>query len=146
VHTAILWQKRGLIWIHLSLSPSKVLTSCYEAVVVLIKTYSSMRTAETTQLLGQALFWVPDIWAPSPPEERWPPGRALTTRAGKGTILCPRSLGVCAGEHTNCRGNISSWTDPVSGHHLQPGGRSECQTSVHLPCKRRACLKRVPDH
>jgi hypothetical protein len=25
--------------------------------------------------------------------ERWPPGRALTARAGKGAILCPRSLG-----------------------------------------------------
>ena len=35
--TAVLWQKGPLMWIHLSSSPSKVLTSYYEAVVVLIK-------------------------------------------------------------------------------------------------------------
>jgi hypothetical protein len=29
------------------------------------------------------------------------------------------------------------------GLHLQPGGRAELQTSVHLPCKMSACLKRV---
>ena len=46
------------------------------------------RLAEATQLLGQALFWASD----SPPEERWLPGRALTTRAGEGTILCLGSL------------------------------------------------------
>jgi hypothetical protein len=33
--------------------------------------------AEVTQLLGQTLFLDPDIWAPSPPEERCPPVRAL---------------------------------------------------------------------
>jgi hypothetical protein len=31
----------------------------------------------------------------------------------------------------------------VSGTQLLPGGRFECQISGHLPCKRRACLKRV---
>ena len=36
-----------------------------------------------------------------------------------------------------------SGTGPVSGLHLLPGGKSECQISVHLPCKRRACLQRV---
>jgi hypothetical protein len=30
-----------------------------------------------------------------------------------------------------------------SGLHPQPGGRAEHQTSVHLPCQRRACLLRV---
>jgi hypothetical protein len=48
---------------------------------------------------------------------------------------------VCAGECADCRGNSSSGTGPVSGLHLQPGGRSKCQISVHLPCKRRACLR-----
>jgi hypothetical protein len=37
----------------------------------------------------------------------------------------------------------ASGTGPVSGLHLLPRGRSECQISVHLPCKRRACLQRV---
>jgi hypothetical protein len=32
---------------------------------------------------------------------------------------------VCTGEHSDCRGNTSSGTGPVSGLHLQPGGRSE---------------------
>ena len=45
-----------------------------------------------TQLLGQTLFLAPDIWEPSPPEERCQPGRALTTRAGERAILCPVSL------------------------------------------------------
>jgi hypothetical protein len=36
-----------------------------------------------------------------------------------------------------------SVTGPVSGLHLLPGGRSKCQMSVHLLCKRRDCLKRV---
>jgi hypothetical protein len=38
-------------------------------------------TAEATQLLGLALFWAADIRAPSLPEERWPPRRALTAGA-----------------------------------------------------------------
>jgi hypothetical protein len=29
------------------------------------------------------------------------------------------------------------------GLHLRPWGRSECQISVHLPCKRKAYLQRV---
>ena len=45
---------------------------------------------EATQLLGQTPFGATDIRAPSLPEERWPPGRALTARAGEGAILGPR--------------------------------------------------------
>jgi hypothetical protein len=52
----------------------------------------SEQTAEATQLLGQALFWAADIRALSLPEERWPPRRALTFRAGEGAIMSPRSL------------------------------------------------------
>ena len=61
-----------------------------------------MQTAEATQLLGQTeatqlleqtIFQAPDTWAPSPPEERCPPWRTLTTRAGERAILCPGSLG-----------------------------------------------------
>jgi hypothetical protein len=52
----------------------------------------SEQTAEETQLLGQNPIWAPDIQAPSLPDERWPPGRALTARAGKGAIFCPGSL------------------------------------------------------
>jgi hypothetical protein len=50
---------------------------------------------------------------------------------------------VCTGESVDCRGNTSSGAGPVSGLHLQPGGMSERQTSVYLPCRRRACLQRV---
>jgi hypothetical protein len=46
-------------------------------------------------------------------------------------------------ETTGCRNNTASGTGPISGLHLQPGSRSECQTSVQLPCKRRACLQKV---
>ena len=35
--TAVLWQKGPLMWIHLSLSPKKVLMPSYEAVAVLIQ-------------------------------------------------------------------------------------------------------------
>jgi hypothetical protein len=37
----------------------------------------------------------------------------------------------------------SFWERSCFGPSLLPGDRSECQRSVHLPCKRRACLKRV---
>jgi hypothetical protein len=37
----------------------------------------------------------------------------------------------------------ASGTGPVSGLHLLPGGRSEQQISVHLSCKKRACLQTV---
>jgi hypothetical protein len=37
-------------------------------------------------------FQAPDIQALSQPEEKCPPERALTTRAGEGAILCPASL------------------------------------------------------
>jgi hypothetical protein len=105
----------------------------------------SKLTAEATQLLGQTLFRAPDIQALSPPEERCLPGRALTARAGERAILCPMSLEDQSVQVSgaDCRGNTSSGTGPVSGLHLQPGGRSEPQTSVHLPCKRRACLQRI---
>ena len=52
-----------------------------------------MQTAEATLVLGKTPFWAPDIRAPSPPEERYLPGRALTARAGEGAILYPSSLG-----------------------------------------------------
>jgi hypothetical protein len=37
----------------------------------------------------------------------------------------------------------ASGTGPVSGLYLLPGGKSECQISVQLPWKRKACLQRV---
>jgi hypothetical protein len=50
---------------------------------------------------------------------------------------------VFTGEHAGCRSNIASGTGSLSSLHLQPGARTELQTSVHLPCKKRACLQRV---
>jgi hypothetical protein len=87
---------------------------------------------EVTQLLKQILFRAPDIWAPSLPEKMREPSWAHIPQRP-----------VCASEHTDCRGNTSSGTGPVLGLHLQPGGRTEHLTSVHLPCKRRACQQRV---
>ena len=39
--------------------------------------------------------------------------------------------------------NAASGKGPLLGIHLWPGGWSECQISVHLPCKRIACLQRM---
>jgi hypothetical protein len=73
-------------------------------------------TAEATQLLRQAPFWTPDILAPSLAEERWPPGRALTSRAGERDILCPGSLrdqsvqvNVHTAEATHLLGQAQFW-------------------------------------
>ena len=49
--------------------------------------------AEVTQLLGQTPFQAPDIQAPTSPEERCLPRRALTTGAVERAILYPVSLG-----------------------------------------------------
>jgi hypothetical protein len=107
-----------------------------------------LEQAEATQLLGQSLFRTPDILAPSLPKERYPPG---PERRG----LCQSTWGshhwsrisqrlVCVGESADYRSYIASGTGPISSLHLLPGGRSERQISVHLPCKRRRpCLQRV---
>ena len=50
------------------------------------------QTVEATQLLGQTPFGAPNFQAPSPPEEKYSPGRALTAGAGKGAILGPGSF------------------------------------------------------
>ena len=61
-----------------------------------------------------------------------------------------RVIAVCAGKSVDYRSytasgtgrsDTASGTGPVSGLHLWPGGRSERQIFVHLPCKRRASLK-----
>ena len=57
------------------------------------RSYTTLGQAEATQLLGQSLFQAPDIRAPSLPEERCLPKRALPTRADERVILCPASLG-----------------------------------------------------
>jgi hypothetical protein len=102
------------------------------------------QSVEGAQLQGQTPFWAPDIWARSLQKERCPPRRVLTAGSGKGAILYPGSLrDHSAGESAGCRNNTSSRTGPVSVINLQPGGRSEHQTSVHLPCKRRPFQQRV---
>jgi hypothetical protein len=52
----------------------------------------SKQTTEARQLLGQTSFQTRDIQAPSPPEKRCPPWRALTAWTGEEAILSPRSL------------------------------------------------------
>ena len=39
---------------------------------------------------------------------------------------------VCTGEHVGSISNIASGAGPLSGLHLQPGGRAEIQTVMHL--------------
>jgi hypothetical protein len=76
--------------------------------------------AEATQLLGQTPFLAPDKQAPSLPEERCLPRRALTTRACDRAFLCPMSLGdqsaqvrVWTTEATQLLGLIPFWA-PVT--------------------------------
>jgi len=81
----------------------------------------SEQTAEATQLLGQALFPAPDIWAPSQPEERCPPGRALLeqVRGHLGSRIS-QSL-ICPGESVDNRSNTASGTgrnNPATGTDL----------------------------
>jgi hypothetical protein len=89
--------------------------------------------------------WAPDIWALSPQEERWLPGRALPPQSRWESHLLSRvpQRSVCAGEHPGCWSNIASGTGPILCLHLQPGGRAELQNSVLFPCKRRPCLQRL---
>jgi hypothetical protein len=82
------------------------------------------------------------MWAPFPPEERWSSKRALTSRADEGAILCPGSLrdqsvqvSMQSAEATHLLGQAFIFS--------QEAGLKEVQTSVHLPCRRRACLERV---
>jgi hypothetical protein len=101
--------------------------------------------AEATQLLGQT----PILGSRHP--GNFPDRAEVTTREGSDLQSRWRSHLVsrvprrpfCAGKHADCRDNPSFGTGPVPGLHHQPGGRSEHQTSVHLPWERRACLKRV---
>jgi hypothetical protein len=110
--------------------------------------------AEATQLLGQTPFRAPDIWVPSAPEERClpHPGGLCWSTWGRHLWSWISQRLVCACESADNRSNTASGigrsntasgADPVSGLHLRPGGRFKRQISVHLPCKRRACLQRV---
>jgi hypothetical protein len=63
------------------------------------------------------------------------PGEAIWVPDPSKTSLCRWECGL--------QKLTASGTGPVSGLHLLPGGRSERQISVHLPCKIRACLQRV---
>jgi hypothetical protein len=105
----------------------------------------SKQTAEAIQLLGQNPFQAPDIQVPCPPrvEVSAQKDSKHQSRWESHLVSCVPRRPVCAGECADCRGNTSSGTGPVSSLHLQPGGRSERQISVYLPCKRRACLQRV---
>jgi hypothetical protein len=105
-----------------------------------------VQTTEVTQLLGQTPFQSPDIRVYSLPEERCLPGRALTTRAGERTILCPVSIrdqsvqvSVQTAEATHLLGQAL-----FRLLHLQPGGRSESQIYVCLVRSRPARTTRPP--
>jgi hypothetical protein len=91
-------------------------------------------TSDTASVTGPV--WAADIWAPSLPEERWPPRRVLNPRAGQGAIVSPGSLWIQSaeisfqtseGEQADCRSDTASGTDT----HFR------LQISGHLPCERR---------
>jgi hypothetical protein len=68
----------------------------------------------------------------------WPPDQARMPSC----ILGPSMTSLLRRAHRLQKQH--SFLDRVpSGLHLQPRGRAEIQTSVHLLCKRRACLQRV---
>ena len=51
---------------------------------------------EAAQILGQTPFRVPDIQAPSPPEERCPPGRSLPEQVGEPSwVPDPSETSLC---------------------------------------------------
>jgi hypothetical protein len=112
-----------------------------------------LRQAEVTQLLRQTPFMEPDMWAPFLPEERCLPHLGGLCQSTQGSHLgswIPQRQ-VCTAESLDyrsytasgaSRSNTASGTGPISGLHLQPGVRSKWQISVHLHCKRRACLQR----
>ena len=55
-----------------------------------------VQTPKSTQLLGQTPFQAPDIRAPSPPEERSPPGRALPEQVEEPTwVPDPSETSLC---------------------------------------------------
>jgi hypothetical protein len=67
------------------------------------------------------MFQVPDIRAPSPPEEQCQPWSALTTRAGERAIFFPVSLGdqsvqvsLQTAEATNLLGQALFWAFIIS--------------------------------
>jgi hypothetical protein len=92
-----------------------------------------------TELLRQAPFQAPDIRALSLPEERCLPGKALMARAGERAILCPVSLrdksvqvSMQTAEEMHLLRQALFWAFIFNE-----------EISVHLPCKKRACLQRV---
>jgi hypothetical protein len=100
-------------------------------------------TTKVTQLLGQTPFRTPDIQALPCQRRGFCPRGLCWSRWGShlGSRI-PQRL-VCTGESVVYRSYTASGTGPFLGLHLHPGGRSEHQISVHLPCKRRACLQIV---
>jgi hypothetical protein len=83
---------------------------------------------------AQRQSWNPDLWAASPPKESPPPGSVMT----------PGLSEISPHRRVHGQKKQQSFLDRVpSGLNLQPRGGSELQTSVHLPCKRRACLQRL---
>ena len=77
------------------------------------------------------------------PEESLPPESALTPRLrdlGEAAIFCLRRVQLKRAQATEAAELLGQGP---TGLHLQPGDRADPQSSVHLPCQRRACLPRV---
>jgi hypothetical protein len=105
-------------------------------------------TGRSTQLLGKAPSWAPDIWAPSLSEESCLPRRSLTAWTKEGAILDPGSLGDQSaqvtsqnveGEWAVCRSDTASGTDPVSGsrHPVTFSARGELSDKEGTDCLNR---------
>ena len=101
----------------------------------------SKQTAEVTQLLGQTPLQAPDIWASSLPEERCLSRRARLEQVREPSCVpCPYGdqsveVSMQTAEATHLLGQALF----LAFIFIQEAGLK----SVHLPCKRRACLQRV---
>jgi hypothetical protein len=133
---ALLEQVRETSWVP---GPSETCLARWEC--RLWKQYSFCNRKKRHNYLDSPPFRVPGILDNFPvwPELSDMEGSDCKSRRKSHLSLVPQRP-VCAGKLADCRCNTSPGTNLGSGLHLQPGGRSVCQTYVHFPWKRRPWL------
>jgi hypothetical protein len=110
----------------------------------------SSQASEATELLGQGLFqtfiFSQEAELRPKPLCTFPARGESASREGTDTCttLYPGSLRDQSTLESTRASKAKELLGMVTlGLHLQPGDGAALQTSVHLPCKRRACLQRV---